>query len=395
MARTGISIQVANTVFGSPPRVDANSLLVVAKAAPTTGGTIAFSRGVPYLLVSPDGLNELGITVDNNPEVWKQVNDFYKKAGAGTVLWLLGTDPAATDMLAAIVPAVRATVVNGFQFRPRNILIDPDAGSVVQPSDVQTVIDALYDEGFATVCLIGESQLPIADIEQAASTDLPDLSTQNAPMVGTVIVTDVQGANACVGLVGGLMATLGVGVSIGDTSLPPFADSLYFTDGATNSGVFTPTNTPCAQASQAAINALGDKQYVFARTRPPRNGLWLNDGASAVDAATALSTLEAGRTIAAMVDDLRDFLTPYINSRVPLTADGNLPSPFAQVIMSNARVSVINRYVESGDISDARVSLRAKDNDFAGTRTFEVSLEILPALTLRWTNGYVFYVKSF
>jgi len=63
--------------------------------------------------------------------------------------------------------------------------------------------------------------------------------------------------------------------------------------------------------------------------------------------------------------------------------------------MSNARVSVINRYVESGDISDARVSLRAKDNDFAGTRTFEVSLEILPALTLRWTNGYVFYVKSF
>ena len=107
-----------------------------------------------------------------------------------------------------------------------------------------------------------------------------------------------------------------------------------------------------------------------------------------------MSTLEAARTICAMADDLQSFFVPYINTRVPVTSTGDIQSAYKQVVLDNARAAVVQKYIESGDISDARINLVAKDNDMIGTRTWEVTLSILPAPTLRWIDGYVFYVKS-
>ena len=144
----------------------------------------------------------------------------------------------------------------------------------------------------------------------------------------------------------------------------------------------------------ATLEGLGEKGYLFTRTRPPRNGLWWNDGATLNSPQNALSTLEAARTICAIADDLQSFFVPYINSRVPVSNTGDIQSTYKQVVLDNARATVIQKYIESGDISDARINLVAKDNDMVGTRTWEVSLAILPAPTLRWVDGYVFYVKT-
>lgn len=549
MARTGISIKVANTTLSNPPSVNTNSMLVVCGAVAVSDGDLAFELGKAYMLQSVDGLETLGITQSNNKDVYNQVTDYFSPRGGvnntGNILWLVGLD-ATTNVANELVALVRSTVVQGFQYRPRQIAISPANNQEVAAGEIQSAIDALYVEGFRTVAVIGGnlteatsnilenayfqdgtigkyvesvstpglativnddggglspymlrmasysesvsnygvyytlgsdvngkvfnfkakvkgtagqtfkvggtavgSTVEIAatgeiqDIEgtfTAASDsqrlfigltgstsgnpngdpffiygavvvedpetadfiglsggvnliaqDLRDLSLLGAPMVGVCIVTNRQGDRACVGALCGYMATLTIGTSIGDTLQPQFSSSLYFMD-ADSSGAWI--NTPCVEASLSTINLLGDKQYIFARTRPPRNGLWWNDGATCEDAATALSTLEAGRTIASICDDLQSFFTPYINSKVPVNSNGDIRGDYKQTVLQNARANIIEPYIESQDISDARISLEAENNDMVGTRTWKVQVEILAAPTLRWIDGFVFYVSS-
>lgn len=389
MANVGIDIKVTNTVLGVPPDVNANSILFVAGASATDGGEMAFTLGTPFLLRSVDDLKTLGITADNNPCIDKQVRDFYRPTAnvdnTGTMLWLVGVD-GATITSDAIVSAVRETVINGFQYRPRNIIVAETASTTgdeaITPAVMQTAIDALYAEGFATVAIIPSK------VETNISAFV-DASALDSPMVGVVALCDeapAQGKYVVTGKVGGYMASLSVGTSIGDASLPPFASTLYLA---------CTTLKPCATLSLSECRTLGEKQLIFARTRAPKNGLWLNDGATAVSADTALSTLEAGRVIASMVDDLRTFFTPYLNNRIPVNNEGDIQSTYKQVVLDSARDAVVSKYVENGDISDARISLVARDNDMVGTRTWEVTLSILPAPTLRWIDGFVFYVKKF
>jgi hypothetical protein len=398
MAQTGINIQVTNTQLGSTPQVNANSMLIVVGAAAGSGGTMPLELSKPYLITSPAGLTALGVTQSNNPELYKQVNDFYNPTSAinnnGTMLWIVGVPDsnAGNSIKRTLVPWLRETVANGFEYRPRNIMISlAPKETDITPADVQTAINSAYTEGFSVVCVFDGQQFVTENLAENGSTSIGDLSEQDAMMVGVVIVTDVAGGRPIVGRIGGYMSQLSVGTSIGDTSLARFDTSLFFVDPE---GTAFPANTPCGTLALDMINALGSKQYIFARTRPPRNGLWFNDGATCAEATTSLSTLEAARTIASMVDDLRDFFTPYINSKVPVNAAGDIDPTYRQVVIDNAIATVINPYIESGDISDARISLVAQNNDMVGTRTWEVTLQILAAPTLRWVDAFVFYVSS-
>jgi hypothetical protein len=395
MARTGISIVVANTTVGDSRPVNTNTLLVVVGATAASGSSLQFELDTPYMIQSANELETLlGVTAENNADLYKQVNDFYAPMSgvnnSGTVLWVVGTKSPNTGVTEKLADWVRATATSGFQYRPRNIVIstDPAVEGITQP-DVQTVIDELYTEGFATVCFLSEAQLPKGAITTIYST-LPDLSSKNAPAVGTCIVTNVRQGRACVGALSGLHVSVSLGTSVGDAGLQSFADSLWYIDKSAEDYV----NTPCASVPLVVVNTLGDKQYIFARTRPPKNGLWWNDGATAAEATTSLSTIEASAVIAAMVDDLREFLTPYINTKVPCKSNGDIDPTYKQVVIDNARSSVIAPYVEDGVISDARITINAQNNDMIGTRTWEVTLEILDAPTLRWIDGKVFYVKS-
>lgn len=402
MARTGIDIKVTNTTLGAAPQVNGNSMLVVVGATAVSSGSLEFALGKSYLLHSTDDLETLGITADNNADIVNQVSDYYAPKGgvnnSGNVLWLVGV-ATVDEVKTGLMQCLRETVANGFQYRPRQIGVyakAPTTGAVTEivPSDIQAVIDEGYTEGFATVAVISKS-LIVGEINTAYET-MPDLSTASAPMVGTVIVTNRQGDGACVGAVLGFMASLSVGTSIGDSSLTQFSGDMFFVDGtqAESAGAITMINTPCASVSLGVLNMLGDKQYIFARTRPPKNGLWLNDGATGEDAATALSTLEAGRTIAALVDDLRTYFTPYINQKVPVATNGDIRSDYKQVVLDGATSRVVQPYIDAGDISGAELNIKAKNNDFVATRTWEVTLRVLPAPTLRWIDGFVFYVSS-
>lgn len=397
MARTGIDIQVSNTVMGSPAQVNANTMLVVLGAKAETGGTMPFKLDTSYMLRSAEeAVETLGLTEANNAALLKEINDFYApKPGinnSGTILWICGR---ATDFVSDS-GFITDTVANGFEYRPRTILVscDPTKTVTVQkadPATLQKFNDGLYKNGFATAML---TCADVFDRDDIITESIPDMSKLLSPMVGVVAVTNVQKSRACVGAIGGLLASLSVGTSIGDVSLGAFATQMYLLDGTIASGTVTWKNTPCSQLDVAECDALGDKQYIFARTRPPQNGVYFNDGGTAAESTTALSTLENVRTIASIVDDLRAFLNPYLNTKVPVDNEGNINSTFLNVVQDNAQANVIQPYIDNGDISNARVTIEALNGDFLGTRTWVVTVEILDAATLRWVKGYVFYVKS-
>lgn len=397
MARTGINIQVSNTVMGSPAQVNANTMLVVIGAKAETSGTMPFKLDTSYMLRSAEEATEvLGLTETNNAALLKEINDFYApKAGlnnSGTVLWICGRDVSFTND----IDFISSTVVNGFEYRPRTILVscDPTKTVVSQnagPANLQKFNDILYKNGFATAMITCADVFSRADLLDEG---LPDMSKLQAPMVGVVAVTNVQGSRACVGAIGGYLASLSVGTSIGDVSLGAFAPQMYLLDGTVALNSVTWKNTPVSTLGVSECDVLGSSQYIFARTRPPQNGVYFNDGATAVDPTTALSTLENVRTIASMVDDLRSFLNPYLNAKVPVDNAGNINSTYKNVVQDNAQSTVIQPYIDNGDISNARISIEALNGDFLGTRTWKVTLEILDAATLRWVEGYVFYVKS-
>lgn len=394
MARTGFSVNVSNTVMGTPPSVNANTMLIVTGTA-TTESTFPVVLNTPVLFKSVDDLETHGITMENNPKAYRHITGFYNPTmevdNTGTYLWVVLIGPSDTANMTTKLPGfLRATVVNGFQYRPRQIVVAFTVQKSTLPA-LQTTIMSMYDEGFSTCAIVAGDNFMGSIPTKTSVATMDDLSTKKAGMVGVVIFTDVQKEPACVGKVGGWMASLSVGTSIGDTSLPAFGDSLYMCDTDDSEEYI---NTPCAQLSLATVNALGDKQYIFPRTRPPKNGLWLNDGATAEDPLTAISSLEAARTIASMVDDLRAFYTPYINGKVPIDANGRTQSSYVDVVTSLARENVIVPYIDSGDISDARITQTDLNDDFSGTRTWQVSLEILPAPTLRWVKSFVFYVKK-
>lgn len=428
MAKTGIKIKTVDTVLGTSISVNKNSALIFDALCVTPQGT-KFRQDVLHKLTSVQGLEALGVTKENNPIVYEQVSDFYHPSSfidnTGTVLWIgfVSSDAmlqeAASDSVYPHNLILQSTAVS-FDERPRQIGFvfsynfdgdtfyeDPSNQVRIVRSELATLSDD-YDIRavgvFNYVCITDIWE----DSDEGFLAQFPSALTSGtvAPFVAVSITgknylsTRKPGYNVVeptIGLTLGFLSSVSVGTSIGDGSLPAMTTPLYlyaFSPSESTDGAYPTACTSCSSLSKVVCDALGEKQYLFARTRPPRNGLWWNDGATVNDPDNALSTLEAARTICSMADDLQSFFVPYINSKVPVNEKGDIRSDYKQVVLDNAQAAVIQKYIESGDISDARINLVAKDNDMIGTRTWEVTLSILPAPTLRWIDGYVFYVKS-
>jgi hypothetical protein len=389
MAKTGIKITTTDTVLGKPIDVNTTSMIISVSSS--------------YVDTEWDGGVVKVRSVEEAPALFKPLAERYYNPApnislSGSLLWCAGIayyeDTTADDF----VNLIRRTVATSFDERPRQIIIvtdstDATVGEYVSHScipNVQTALTTLQSEGIRCVAIV-------ATFEEATS--VTDCSTYASPFVAFCPMGDSDDVDTELASTGstygsirvlGLLSSLSVGTSIGDGGLAALVEPhLYLT--ADERGVRA---VDVRTMTLDTVNQLGEAQQLFTRTRPPRNGLWWNDGATCNDPKNALSTLEMSRTICAMADDLQSFFVPYINTRVPVTSTGDIQSAYKQVVLDNARAAVVQKYIDNGDISDARISLVAKDNDMIGTRTWEVTLSILPAPTLRWIDGYVFYVNS-
>lgn len=409
MAKTGINIQVRDTLFGTSVDRNVESAIVLFRCSAVDSGI--FDRFVGdnnefavAELTGPVDYSKYEAAFDTATEApilrdWATitsnlVSSFYEPVEGisllGAKLHVAATsDKEITAGSLDVAPLLKYWANKGIF--PRQILFAPlylgSAWGVLQPiavdsfAMVSNVNNALSTYKMRSVVLLSYphppasgSITPIAGVSERFSVVS---ATRKIPYEASFGIFD-ESSRAL-----GLLAHVSVGTSIGDCSLPIMPEDVgLYTDDA---DVYTPNDS---------VESLDAMQVIYPRRRYPRVGSWFNDGSTIASPENALSTLESVRTLYAICDDLQDYFTTYINGRVPVTASGDIQSTFKQVVLDNARAKVIDKYIASGDISDARVSLVAKDNDMVGTRTWEVSVSILPAPTLRWIEGYVFYVNK-
>ena len=394
MAKTGIKIQVADSVLGAPLNVNATTMI------------FSFGGDETQDLISGRSLGELeSKNIVKGSDLHIAAKEYFNPSPPvsldGNLLWVYGIISESFNA-DDICEQVRKTVANSFDERPRQLVFlarggDASYGGVdksMAENTFQKALSQLATEGIRAVAIVS-TPLDGGENESINNTivNADDVTKWNTPFVAVCPMAKSLSGDDVFGsvYVAATLATTSVGTSIGDGGLSAMQSPSVLaveTDGGEMANVDVRT------LSLAQLDMLGQKGYLFTRPRPPRNGLWWNDGATCNDPDNALSSLEACRTICAMADDLQSFFVPYINTRVPVTSTGDIQSAYKQVVLDNARAAVVQKYIESGDISDARINLVAKDNDMIGTRTWEVTLSILPAPTLRWIDGYVFYVKS-
>lgn len=401
MAKTGIKITTVDTVLGAPIDVNTTSMIIgssgmFSSTSGLGGGDVISGRSYEELV---------GKGLEEDTALAYFVKTYFSTDGetdlTGNLLWV-GQAESADELKEAI----RATTVKSFAERPRQICIAEAVGSdsgtastnLSTPEDVSQPLAELAQEGIRCVA-VTSIRLDSVSYDLAAALTDAGYPINDHPFVAVNIMgeqysesfgdTDLM-TGAAIAVRD--LAALSVGTSIGDGGRAPMQNLVGI---PINNGESDASKTINVKSlTQAELDVLGEAQVLFTRTRPPRNGVWWNDGATCNDPKNALSTLEMARTICAMADDLQSFFVPYINTRVPVTSTGDIQSAYKQVVLDNARAVVVQKYIDNGDISDARINLVAKDNDMIGTRTWEVTLSILPAPTLRWIDGYVFYVNS-
>lgn len=395
MAKTGIKITTTDTVLGVPIDVNTTSMLVASSNEFT--GSSGLNDGDVISGRSLDELVQKGLRADT---VFTEfVKAYFSTDGGvdvtGNLVWV-----AYASDIDHFKEAVRTTTVKSFDERPRQIAFCVVAGAestdAISIANIAQALSDLAMEGIRCVAItsqrLDDDDYNLIHAAEAASVSSYPFVAKNVmgySRFEEFVDSDIMTGAA---IVARDLAAISVGTSIGDGGRVPMQQLEWIPINDNTSDTSEMINVK--SLTQAELDALGEAQVLFTRTRPPRNGLWWNDGATCNDPKNALSTLEAARTICAMADDLQSFFVPYINTRVPVTSTGDIQSAYKQVVLDNARAAVVQKYIESGDISDARINLVAKDNDMIGTRTWEVTLSILPAPTLRWIDGYVFYVKS-
>lgn len=335
-----------------------------------------------YLLSSPRDLTTLGITEDNNPLAYKEVTQFYAKAGDGAELYLLIMAAATTlTQMCAVADGspirklidyakgrIRLVGINrlpaeGYEANTADTGIDADA---VTAGEALQAVAKSYAEKVAPF----RALLP-AIMWDGATDKLfkPREATYNR--VGYVMASDAtigSHHSAAIGQALGLAASIPVHYSIGRVKNGQAAATGNLTDGKS------------PEESESKLNLLHDAGYIIYRYYVGRNGYYFNDDTMAAPLTDDYSNLNLGRVIdkaiilayGAYIDEILDSIEVDANGYLPQTV-----CVYFERLIENAVAATM-----SDEISDFRAYIDPKQN-ILSTSMLTISCKIVPKGVLR------------
>lgn len=410
MAKTGIYTQLLDTTLGIPSVNDSIAMLV----APATAVSPSFFIDTTYQVSSMDGVKALGITEENNPQIFFNATEFFEKAGSGMILWIVGYNGTSADTAKAFIyntfeQCVKNTTKALFNNRPRligwvgdkSLITDTETTDPLLPELVKEVVGALSTaqqnldgESIRTCMVVDAIMLNCKNADgfgsEQIATTLDSLVALNAPFVGVHITTSTPGHTASVGQVLGIQASVSLATSIGNMQLGPVNDIQYFIDA--NAGNYVNTNV--AEMSCVKYEDMGQKQYIFTRTRPQKAGVYYNDGGTCNDATKALSSLEFCRVGNAVCDSVEGFFVDLLNTNIPTDTSGKIDNAYKAATLDDLDQRFLRPRINRGEAASIVVDFKAKENNFIMSRAIEVTVQILPLASLREVYIYTFFVSS-
>lgn len=410
MARTGITTTLLDTALGSVSVNDSIAMLLCPAVAETGTGGLQFALDTAYMITSAKDLTGMGVTEGKNASLLQSVNDFYAKAGSGARLWIVGyakTADAYEKIPTTFADIVRSTTVSDFALRPRIFAISGDGieattttGQALSPvvtklvTDMDATLTAMFQDGYRMSGIVDAILINCATaggiLTEQLATTLPAADSFNSPRIAIQLSSIHSTGSASVGDTLGWITTLTLSTSAGAVRLGQEATTAYFLDENAGSAI----RTPVALGPTALYDQLGEKQYLFHRTRQDRSGVYFNDAATCNDPTMALSSIEFNRVGNAVCDLVANFFQGLINDTVPTTTSGEVAAAYKDAMLADLRQRYLVPRINAGYCQDIVVDFWAKDGNFIVSRAIEVSVKIFPLATAREVFIEVQFVTS-
>lgn len=332
-----------------------------------------------YQLSSVRDLAALGVTEENNPLVYKDVKAFYTQAGEGAELHILIVAEATTlsQMTAIDADAPLRRLLDAAGGRIRLVGINRSLPAEYTPTTTQGIdadaISALQGaqalaEDYAAGMMPVRGFIP-APAWDDTSEDLFKPRSASCNRFALVLASDdATGKTAAIGQILGRAAAVSVQISIARVRDGAIAENGYFTNGKS------------VKDEVAKLDELNDAGYVFYRTFPTLEGVYLNDDMTAAPETDDYSNLNLGRVMdKVMLLSYKTYLTELMDN-VEVDDNGRLPAEVCAYFEGLVKGAIGIAMDE--EISGVTVYVNPDQNILA-TSTLVIEITIVPQGTLR------------
>lgn len=317
-----VKIEYGNGALGQTVS-SADGLLCLAVVGATEIAD-KFALAKHYPLQDPGGLETLGVTQENNPLVYKIVNDFYKEAQAGTKTYIVGypdtltmsgvldkTNPYLRNIIELTKGEIRGFVVTQKAKATPAITNGLDSDVEAAMLNAQTLGDWCTGTLNAPVFTILDGVSYAGDPEA-----LPDLKTFAYNRVGVVIGdTESGSANQAVGIIAGRIAASAVQRNIARVKT-----------GALNVLEMFAGDKPIELADVATIHA---KRFITFRAFTGFAGYYIADDLLATKETDDYNQITRRRTIDKAYRIAYPTLVEELVDEIPVNDDGTMMETYA------------------------------------------------------------------
>jgi hypothetical protein len=380
-----ITIAIANGQLGSVQRVADRVAALILSGEATDG----IELGEPKQIFSPRALETLGITKENNPLAYKEVNAFYKEAGQGAELWLCLFAPATLlasecDEYGSVqytqtIAKGRIRLFGINRITPANY--DPVITSGMD-ADIVTAIEKLHGtlDSLASQFKPARALLPAIACQYNES--LINLRESSYNRVGVVAVADAElfTETGQSGSPTNMQPVAAIGLALGRLAKnPPHRNIGRVKDGAVISeALFMTGFSPLEYEELWAW--LHDMGYIFMRTYQGKNGYYFSDDPVCAPLSDDYNSFSLGRVIdKAIVIAYQTYVEELLDN-VEIGPDGKLPASTCKYF--EGRIDNAVNQLMTGEISGFNSFVNPEQNVLS-TSKLAVTCSIVPLGTLK------------
>lgn len=371
-----IKIQYMNGQLGTVGE-SPDGLFALVCAAVAVASTFTLEKA--YSVQRMDDLLALGITKDNNPRLYKHVDDFYNEAEEGTKLIIYGVPKTAkmTALCDKTSGSVK-TLITSQNGALRGIFIarDDSSTSTTTTDGLDSdVLSALPKAQQLAEWATSELYAPLFIILEGRNytgTNQKDLSEETYNRAGILIGDTESGSvNACVGTMAGHLAGLPVQRNLGrvkDGAL--FPTEMYI-------------GTKKVDESSSVVEDLHDKRYIVPRKHVGRSGYFFSDDNLACDPTDDYAQLAPRRVIDKAYRIAYDTLLDMMLDELDVNEDGTLQTGIIKSWQQTVENRINREMTANGELSASEdgngcVCFIDPAQNVLSTSTVEVTLKVRP-----------------
>ena len=338
-----------------------------------------------YSVRSMADVADLGITKDNNAQLYKHLEDFYNEAENGTEVVVFGIPEdeeltavlnkdsgSARDLITAMNGKLRALFVSG---KTEEAGEDGLAASVFEALPVAQALSE-----WATADLYAPMFIILEGTGYEGSAEVKDLSEGAYNRVGVVLgdsVTDSTGA--CLGSLAGRLSQIPVHRNVGRVR-----------DGAIYPPEMYLGSKEVGEAS-SLVAGLYDKAYITPRTYVGKSGYYFTDDRLACESTDDYAHIANRRVIDKAYRIAYDALLEYMLDEIEVNEDGTMQTGVIKSWQQSVENAINRSMTAAGELSagdsgeGCECYIDAKQNVLA-TSKVEVVLRVRPYAYARYID---------